>query len=76
MSKSRLLAPWVGEEDRSALYHTLSRIVDRQYLLDRKGKEQFVRYMRMYEAFSGVRVLTYCIMSNHFHILVEVPPTH
>ena len=29
--------------------------------------------MREYERFCGVRVMTYCIMSNHFHILVEVP---
>ena len=31
-------------------------------------------YMRMYESFSGCRVLSYCLMSNHFHILLEVPP--
>ncbi len=30
--------------------------------------------MRMYENFSGCRVLSYCVMSNHFHILLEVPP--
>jgi REP element-mobilizing transposase RayT len=30
--------------------------------------------MRMQENFSGCRVLSYCIMSNHFHILLEVPP--
>ena len=30
--------------------------------------------MRMVENFSGCRVLSYCIMSNHFHILLEVPP--
>jgi REP element-mobilizing transposase RayT len=30
--------------------------------------------MREYEDFCGVRVLSYCIMSNHFHLLVEVPP--
>jgi REP element-mobilizing transposase RayT len=29
--------------------------------------------MRECEAFCEVRVLTYCLMSNHFHILVEVP---
>jgi putative transposase len=29
--------------------------------------------MREYERFCGVRVLTYCIMSNHFPILLEVP---
>jgi hypothetical protein len=26
------------------------------------------------ESFSGCRVLSYCLMSNHFHLLVEVPP--
>jgi REP element-mobilizing transposase RayT len=30
--------------------------------------------LRRWEAFCGVRVLTYCVMSNHFHVLVEVPP--
>ncbi len=29
--------------------------------------------MRRQEAFSGVRVLSYCLMSNHFHLLLEVP---
>lgn len=74
MSKARLLAPWVGEKDRSAIYHCVSRIVGREFLLHREEKEQFVRYMRLYEEFCGVRVLTYCVMTNHFHILVEVPP--
>jgi putative transposase len=31
-------------------------------------------FMRMYENFSGCRVLSYCIMCNHIHLLVEVPP--
>ena len=31
--------------------------------------------MRRLEAFSGVRVLTYALMSNHFHLLCEVPQT-
>jgi len=31
-------------------------------------------YMRMQENFSGCRVLAYCVMSNHFHLLLEVPP--
>jgi len=28
----------------------------------------------MTEKFTGCRVLSYCIMSNHFHLLLEVPP--
>ena len=30
--------------------------------------------MRMYENFSGCRVLAYCLMCNHIHLLLEVPP--
>jgi len=31
-------------------------------------------FMRMYENFSGCRIISYCLMSNHFHLLMEVPP--
>jgi REP element-mobilizing transposase RayT len=48
-------------------------VVDRQYVLGDVEKEQFVAFMREYERFCGVRVITYCLMSNHFHILLEVP---
>jgi putative transposase len=30
--------------------------------------------MRMMENFSGCRVLAYCVMSNHFHLLLEITP--
>ncbi len=36
-------------------------------------KEVFRKILRQCEIFYGLRLLTYCIMSNHFHILVEVP---
>jgi REP element-mobilizing transposase RayT len=54
-------------------YHVVSRIVDRAFKMDDGEKEIFRRMMRKAEAFSGVRVLTYAVMSNHFHVLVEVP---
>ena len=53
MSKARLLAPWVGEEDRSANYHVVSRIVGREFLLDREGKEQFVALHALCMMFRG-----------------------
>ena len=56
-----------------AYYHCLSRVVDRQFVLGDLEKEQFVAFMREYEEFCGVRILTCCILSNHFHVLVEVP---
>ena len=56
-----------------AYYHCVSRIVDRRFVLEAREKEIFVRIMRGYEAYCGVRIITFCVMSNHFHILLEVP---
>jgi len=47
--------------------------VDRQFIFDDEGKELFRGTMRKLEAFLGVRVVTYCLMSNHFHLLLDVP---
>jgi REP element-mobilizing transposase RayT len=70
MRQARLKAP---EHHPVAYYHCISRVVDRRFVLGDVEREQFVAWMRHYEAFCGVRIVTYCIMFNHFHILVEVP---
>ena len=54
-------------------YHCLSRIVDRRFIFNDLEKERFVFLMRELEAFCEVDILTYSVMSNHFHILLEVP---
>ena len=59
---------------KPAIYHCISRVVDRRFVLDEKEREVFRTHLRMYENFSGCRVLAYCVMSNHFHVLLEVPP--
>jgi REP element-mobilizing transposase RayT len=59
---------------KPAIYHCISRVVDRRFVLDEAEREHFRTFMRMQENFSGCRVLSYCVMSNHFHILLEVPP--
>jgi len=64
----------VSHESRAVKYHTISRVVNREFVFGGKEKTMFVKIMRQYEAFCGVQVLSYCIMSNHFHMLVEVPP--
>ena len=60
-------------EAEVAYYHCISRIVDRRLILEAREKETFVRMMREYESYCGVRIITFCVMSNHFHILLEVP---
>jgi REP element-mobilizing transposase RayT len=54
-------------------YHCISRVVDRRFIFGDTEKEHFGALMRECEGFCEVRVLTYCLMSNHFHVLVEVP---
>jgi hypothetical protein len=49
-------------------------VVDRRFVFGDAEREHFRMFMRMQENFSGCRVLSYCVMSNHFHILLEVPP--
>ena len=71
----RWIAPWKDSEEKPAFYHTLARVVDKRFAFGAEDKEQFRIYMRMMENFSGCRVLAYCVMCNHFHILLEVPPT-
>ena len=70
MRRPRFKAP---PEHPLAYYHCISRVVDRQFVFGPEEKEQFIEFMRVYERFCGVRVVTYCVMSNHFHVLVEVP---
>jgi REP element-mobilizing transposase RayT len=48
-------------------------VVDRRFVFEAHEREVFRKIMRQVEAFSGVRVLTWTILSNHFHLLLEVP---
>jgi putative transposase len=74
MRRARWLAPWKDSAEKPAIYHCISRVVDRRFVFGDAEREKFRVFMRMQENFSGCRVLSYCVMSNHFHILLEVPP--
>ena len=74
MSRRRWLSSWKNSAEKPAIYHCVSRVVDRRFVFGDVEREHFRMLMRMQENFSGCRVLSYCIMSNHFHILLEVPP--
>jgi len=70
--RETILSPF--REEESAIYHCVSRVVDRAFKFGDEERDVFVQMMRRYETFCGVKVLSYCVMSNHFHILVKVPP--
>jgi putative transposase len=74
MSRKRWLSPWKDSVVKPVIYHCISRVVDRRFAFEKAEREHFRMFMRMQENFSGCRVLSYCVMSNHFHLLLEVPP--
>jgi putative transposase len=57
----------------SAVYHVMTRTVNGERLFGDREKEVLRKMIWQVADFSGVEVLTYCIMSNHFHVLVRVP---
>ena len=73
-NRKRWIVPCRDSATKPSLYHCVSRIVGRDFVLEVKEREHFRMLMRMCEKFTGCRVLSYCLMSNHFHVLLEVPP--
>jgi putative transposase len=57
----------------SAVYHCMTHAVSGTPYFDDLAKEMLRKMIWQVAAFSGVEVLTYCIMSNHFHVLIRVP---
>jgi putative transposase len=43
------------------------------FLFEDADKEMLRRMLWQVAEFSGVQVLTYCLLSNHFHVLLRVP---
>ena len=58
---------------RAAVYHVMTRTVNGELLFKDREKEILRKMIRQVADFCGVDVLTYCIMSNHFHVFVRVP---
>ena len=64
--------PRIKLTDQTAVYHCISRIVGGQFLLDDLGKDKLRQLLWTQAAFCGVDIITYCLMSNHFHVLVRI----
>lgn len=53
-------------------YHVISRVIEQKFIFGSEERQFFLSLIRAQEAFSGVRVLTWVLMSNHFHMLCVV----
>ena len=71
--RRRILGQFGGENSGGQAYHVMSRTAGGEMVFGDVEKEAFRRLMWRLARFSGVEVLTYALMGNHFHILVKVP---
>ena len=55
------------------MYHCVTRTVNKEMLFDSVAKEVIRKQIWRIADFSGVEILTYCVMTNQFHVLVRVP---
>ncbi|MBC2602114.1 transposase [Puniceicoccus vermicola] len=63
-------------EGETAYYHLMSRTVNGEALFGDREREVLRKMIWQVAEFSGVRVITYAVMKNHFHLFVEVPGEH
>jgi putative transposase len=63
----------VPAEEGAAVYHCVTRTVNGEFLMDDRSKEVLRKQLHQAARFSGVELLTFCLLDNHFHVLVKVP---
>jgi putative transposase len=63
----------LDSEKEAGVYHCMTRTVNGEPLLDDVAKEVLRKQLWQVADYCGLEILTYAIMSNHFHVLVRVP---
>ncbi len=72
MKRNNRIRLVLRDSERGSIYHCVSRTVNKEFLWDERAKEVLRRQIWKVAEFCGVEILAYCLMSNHFHILVRV----
>ncbi len=63
----------LGGTEGSFCYHVMTRTCGAERILEDEDLEGLRIIIRKMALFSGVKVMTYCLLSNHWHLLVKVP---
>ena len=63
----------VTATDGEAVYHCMTRTVNGEFMINDVGKEVLRKQLWQVADYCGVQILTYAILSNHFHVLLRVP---
>ena len=60
-------------KEYETVHHLVSRIAHRVYFLKDSERMDFLEIVRRAAEFAGVKLLGWCVMGNHFHILAFLP---
>src|SRR5450432_2139222 len=63
----------VKPEAEEAVYHCMTRVVNGERVIDEVAREVLRKQLWQVADYCGVEILTYAILSNHFHVLLRVP---
>ena len=57
-------------KEYGTVHHLISRIAHRVYFLKDEERMEFLEIVRRAAEFTGVQLIGWCVMGNHFHLLV------
>lgn len=60
-------------KEYATYHHLMSRIAHKVYFFTEEVRNDFIEMIRRAADFSGVKLIAWCIMTNHFHLLVYLP---
>lgn len=60
-------------KEYETVHHLVSRIAHRVYFLKESERMDLLEFVRRAAEFTGVRLIGWCVMGNHFHILAFLP---
>lgn len=65
-------------KDYNTFHHLTSRIAHRVYFLKDEERNDFMEMMLRVSEFTGIKLVGWCLLQNHFHILayLPTPPTN
>ena len=55
------------------IHHIMNRIAHQVFFLKEEERNDFVAMMKRSAEFSGIQLIAWCIMTNHFHLLAFLP---
>ena len=70
---SKRIPRFLVPDEMDGLYHVVSRVVGKAMVFGEDEKRKFRELAVGYAGFSGIQIVAWCLMDNHFHLLIKVP---